>query len=532
MPIRPIARTVQPKLSTRVSPQESLTLFESGRINGGMVTVIDSADLEPNQATVAKNVTVRYDKTARRPGYTLLNVSRPNSNKVMLYVPVARFDRSISILRFTPSTVHLQGSSSWTQLTGTLAGTNSDRFNFTAVDDRFFFSNNGKNNIKEVDFSAGSFADIATDLEYRYITSFYDRLVALNYGRSGSENPILVAWSGERNYTEFDPLVDISAGSTPLIESQADYADEITGGYGFASQMLILRKFSLWGATKQPVATSPFFFATLVPNIGSDAPYSVQQIPNGLIWYDKRTSMVYEYLIGQQAPTPVGVQVNTTITAMVSDPKDIFSSYDPLEDEYMLALPTQSTVVRVWIYNRRTKAWSYDEYDNLSSITNTAFNSSSLKINDLVGKINDLVGKIDGLSPSVEATSRFFGFSTGNIAKVNPLDDKDEITPCSMELQSKTYTMPVVDYYVGQFRLDYQPRTAGSFTVSYSKDAGDTWTEYRTVTFSATDVGKRKLATFSKNLKCRQFTWKVESSGGICDLIGYEIHVYPGAVSK
>lgn len=532
MAIRPVARTIHPKVGMRPTPQENLTLFQSGRMNGGMVTVIDSSDLEDNQLVDAKNVTIRYDKTTRRPGYSPISVSRPNASKVLLYVPIVRFDGSVSILRFTSSTVHLQGQTNWTQLSGTLAGGDKDRFNFTAIDDRFFFTNNGKNNIKELSFSGNTFDDIDTGVEYRYITSFYDRLVAANYGAAGSENPILVAWSGERNFDEFDPLVDISAGSNPLIESQADFADEITGIFGFATQMLIIRKFSLWGASKQPIATRPFFFYTAVPNIGSDAPNSVQQIPNGLIWYDKRTSMVYEYQIGQQAPTPVGIPVNTTITAQVSNPQEVYSSYDPLEDEYMLAIPTQSTVIRVWIYNRRTKAWSYDEYNGLSTITNASFKASSFKINDLVGKINDLVGKIDELSPSVEATARFLGFNSGDVMEVSPLTNVDEITPCEMSIVSKTFTMPVVDYYVGQLRLEYQPRLAGNFNVYFSKDGGVTFTLYKRVEFDSSTIGLRKLATFTKNIKCRQYTWMITSSDGLCDFIGFEVHVYPGAVSK
>lgn len=534
MPIRPIARTNPTQLSMRVSPQENLQVLAAGRVNGGMVTVIDSADLQNTQLSLAKNVTVRYDKTSRRPGFSEISVAPPDSAKVLMYVPIVRFDGSVSVFRFTKDDLHLQGASSWTQLTtaGALVGGVNDRFNFTAVDDRFFFSNNGANNIQEIDFGTLSYDDIGTGLEYRYITSFYDRVIAANYGYSGAENPIQIAWSGERNFTEFDPLVDISAGSTVLIESQADYADEITGIYGFATQMLIVRKFSLWGATKQPVATNPFFFYTAVPNIGSDAPYSIQQIPNGLIWYDKRTSMVYEYLIGQAAPTPVGPTVSKTITANVGDPRTIFSSYDPLEDEYILCVPSSSsTIVRCWIYNRRTQAWSYDEYDSASYVINTAFAESSLKINDLVGKIDNLVGKIDDLSPSVEGTSRFIGFTDGRICKVNPLDTTDDGATYETEIVSKTFALPTIDHYVGRLRLEYQPKTAGSFTAYYSKDDGNTWTAYKTVTFNSADVGKRKLAAFTKNLKCRQYTWKLQSSSGIFDLLGYEVHVYPGAVS-
>lgn len=532
MPIRPIARTNNTIMTMRVTPQENLTLFAEGRINGGMVTVIDSAEIKTSQLVLAKNVTIRYDKTSRRPGFTQL-MSGPNAQKVLMYIPVTRFDTSVSVFRFSNVAIHIQNVSSWTQLTGTLSGGVDDRFNFTAIDDRFFFTNNGRNNLKELSFGGLSFADVNTNLEYRYVTSFFDRVVVANYGKSGDENPVQIAWSGALNFTQFNPLVDISAGSTVLIESQADYADEITGIFGFATQMLIIRKFSLWGATKQPVATNPFFFYTAVPNIGSDAPYSVQQIPNGLMWYDKRTSMVYEYLIGQQEPVPVGVSVSPEITQLVGNPRTVFSSYDPLEDEYLLNVPlNSSSIVRQWVYNRRTKAWSYSEYENLSSVTNTAFTTSSLKINDLIGKINDLVGKIDSLSPSVEGTARFLGFTDGVVAKVNPLDNTDNGVPALMCVVSKTFVRPVVDFYVGQLRVEYFVKSAGNFNVSYSKDNGLTWTLYKTVTFNVNDIGRRKLATFIKNIKCRQFNWKLESSSGIFDLIGYEVHDYPGAVSK
>lgn len=519
------------KLRTRSSAVDEERPFVEARVNGGMVTVIDSTDIKDNQFQIVENAVIRYDKTRRRVGSSPMAAVKPDALKVLALVSFKRFDNNVYLVRFTPGSVHLLGASTWTPVIGTLGGGVNDRFNIVMIDDRMFFANNGVNNIQELNVTGLTFDDAGNAPKYKYLTGFNNRLVGANLVGT-TESPVEVGWSGDYNFGEWQPGVDFSAGWNTLVESPSDYADFITGIFGFSDMMLILRERSLWGATKQPIAMDPFNFFVIAPSIGCDAPNTAVQIPNGICWYDSRTANVYYHTVGAN-PIPIADPIINVLQPQVEYAEDMFASYNSLESEYTLCIPSRtSALVRVWTYNFKMQTWSYNTMLNVSMISNIDFAASSLVIEDLVGMIEDLEGNIEDLVSERRIVSKFFGEVDGDILEEDGTSMTDNGDVFETFLVSKNFNFPRDDFYVTKVRIEYQPITTGSFSLEYSKDNGATWMPYKTVTLVAGDIGLRKLETFHKHLKCRQFCWRLRSTEGVFDILQYEVLTVGGPPSR
>ena len=520
------------KLQVSSADDNDRTVIE-GRINGGMVTSIDAADIENNQSTDLLNFVVRYDRTSRRFGSTLYSPTKPNSSKVMLIAPYKRFGGSTSIVRVTPSTVHLGSSSAWTNIVGVLNGGANDRFRYTVIQDRFFFTNHGVDYIQEIDAGASTFARAGNAPRYRYITSFNNRVIGAYEDSTVTPNPIKIGWSGNLNLTEFDPLVDRSAGYLNLIDSATDKADDITGLFGFTSFALLLREGSVWIIGKQPVASNPFTFDVAASGIGCDTPHSAVRVRNGICWFDYRTGTVWLYKLGMQEPEPIGRPVEKSIQSQIDNINTVFASFNPIEEEYTMCIPlSTSPIVQMWTYNFRTKAWWREEQLNVSALAALDYSTGSLVIDDLVGRIDDLIGVINDLTVDVAIPSRFYGLTTGELLVESRTADDDNGTEFDSEMTSKLYWLPENDGISEKLRVEYIPRKAGSFTVQWSKDDGVTWNDYKTKTFDSNDIGKRKVLNCKRQIRAEQYSWRLISTEGLFDLVEYEVKIDSGGESK
>jgi hypothetical protein len=515
---------------------EEETTFEEGMCNGGMVTVVDPTSIQNNQFINARNAQIRYDRTQRRQGFTNLTPTKPNSTKVLGFFGFRDFAGQFKLYRFTKNTIHLYSSGSWTAITAgaVLTGTDDDRFTFAAINNQFFFAN-GVDPVQEINVAGGSYAALGNAEEYKYICGFYNRIVGANLG-GASPNPIQIGWSGDTNFAEWDGLVDLSAGSSPLIDSPSDFADNITGLFGFDEELLVLRERSLWSATKQPVFSNPFYFRTVIPNIGCDSPATAVQIPSGIAWYDRRTRSAYAYRITPGAQTgqegklqKLSFPVETTIAGQIVNEANIFAGYDPYEDEYYLVLPSSgSAICRVWVYSFKAQAWTYWELNSVSCVVGIDFASGAVVVNDLLGKINDLVGVVNDLSDQSTIPTLMFGKSDGDILQRDLELDSDATGDYTYEVASKLFRIPTDDLYVAELRLDIIPRRVGAYSIYYTKD-GENYNLYKTVTIAAEHVNKRITKTCRKHINTSEYGFKITATSGLFDLIRFEIGGFPGA---
>jgi hypothetical protein len=658
----------QPVRNKGVSPNTNLpakSKFAESRVNLGMITMLDPADIEPGALQLAQNARCRFDRTQRRPGTELMIPTKPNSNPVIGLFFFKKNDGTTYYFRFTPSTMHHRAGGIWTNvpaaaaakakatLTGTtnfanaetvtigtktntfetvltnvdgnvfigvdlaaslanlkdainlgpgagtdyaaattlhptvdgttltataltveaktagIAGNNivvsttalnadwgldverlsgglnagsliglaTDYIQAAVVLDRFAFSNNGKNVLQEYDHVAVAYKPLGNAPEYRYVTGFFNRVVAANLS-GGTPNAVLLGWSGENNITEWDPLRDETAGSTPLVESPGDLGDDISGVFGFTNVLAILREQSIWLATKQPIPTFPFNPYAAFPGVGCNAPYSAKITSNGLTWADRRSGTVWHYTPGS-APEPIGRPVEKTLMDAIDDEDLIFASYDPIQNEYTVCIPLgNSAEVVAWTYNFRTQAWTKDIYEGLSTISDADLGSATTTIDQLPGLIQNLLGDIDSLGPTqVIVPTRAFGREDGEITIQNEDVSVDPVFSGSTGeyetvLLSKAFTLPTDDIYVAEIRVEVIPISGTTLTLRFSKDGGPTIsTASKSKSYTGTDLGKSQIFTWTKQIKCRRFAWQLSSVAGQFHVVSYEVHVYKGGES-
>lgn len=538
---RPWPQTQRNKYRSQLVQLPGKSKFVESRVNQGMVTMLDPADIEPGALQLAQNARCRFDRTQRRPGTVLMTPTKPNSNPVIGLFFFKKNNGNTYYFRFTRNSVHSR-TATWDAFSagvgGSLLGTDTDYFQGAVVLDRFVFANNGVDVLQELDVTASEYIKLGNAPEYRYITGFFNRVIGANL-QGSVPNAAQIGWSGDGNIDEWDPLVDETAGSTPLVESPGDLGDDISGIFGFTNVLAILREQSIWLATKQPIPTFPFNPYAAFPGVGCNAPYSACVTQNGLTWADRRSATVWHYTPGN-APEPIGRPIEKTLMDAIDDPDLIFASYDPIQNEYTVCIPQATgTTVVAWTYNFRTQAWTKDLYEGISIISDADLSSAVLPIDALPGIIDSLTGDINSLGPGdAVVPTRAFGRTDGEII----VQDDDAVVDPAFAgssgayetiLLSKSFTIPTDDVYVAEIRIEVVPLAGGQITLRYSKDGGVTLASpSKTKLFGGDTLGKPKLFTWTRQIKCRRFAWQLSASAGQFNVIGYEVHVYKGGESS
>lgn len=551
-------------------PLEQMQLFAASQLNKGMITIIDPADIPPEAVVLAKNCNIRFDKTGSRAGFSVASLISPN----VVVSPIIRIDdlkviagtRYIFIFKANGEIWYSSDMLTLHQVTGGTGAILDPRpgrlttamvYDQTLGDYRLVIADNILKKIQMITFGSpdkidpidlGSSTTMAP--KAKFVTKFDNRVVAAY----SDVSPITVYWSADGLISEWDPAVDPSAGSNPLVETPGDVADFITGLYGFTNLLIIMRENSIWLATKQPIASSPFNFFAAVPGIGCNCPYSMAVVPSGLVFADTKTGSVwhysysysYGYVQGGTAPERIGLPVETDIMAGISDPQSIFGSYSAQHNEYTLFIPSPNNgPLKAWTFNFRSKAWSYQEYD--VSFTEfhdvDAFVGSGTTIEQLTGTIEQLSGTIESLGNTIAVTSsRLAGTSTALVAFEDSTAVIDQSVSgvgginYAVEIQSKDFLFPDIDMYVGEIRVEYKPYSSGALEIDYSKDGGNTWIFGKVI--KTTNLNIPQIIRYRKQIRTRRLRFRIRSSNdqgivpGLFDVVGYEVHVYPGGESR
>lgn len=516
--VRPLLSKPRPNTP---SPQDNMNLFNEVRLDGGMNTRIDSADLPPNTLRLAQNCYVTADQIRRSAGATLFTPTKPNSSRISQLFLFERFNGDTILLRFDNTKLFRRTGLSWTEVTSAspYSVSSTTRIRVLPINDRLFFAP-GNGPIREINFAANTYAAAGNAGAYRYITGFFNRVVGANLYDVSSPNPILMGWSGDINFTQWNPITDISAGSTPLLEAASDFSDPVTGLFGFASVMLILRERSLWTATKRPVASNPFQFQAAFPFVGCDTPNSAAQKRNGIVWYDSRSNQVYDYTIGQ-VPREVGDPIREELKSKITDKELPQGTYNSVRNEYILTIPgTTTTLTHSYILNLDNGAWTYRTYEDINGVYFFDSDDVDLTINDLSGTINQLVGTINSLSNTTTSPPRiYFTRINGDILSETVGSDTFDGTTISTILESKVYANPDRKMSVSRLRFSYVTHRAGAFTIQYNN--GNGWRDYKTVPLATTN--RREWISCVKHILAREFQWRILSTSGDFSILNYSI---------
>jgi hypothetical protein len=502
-------------------------------MNGGIVTSIDPADIPNNNVQVARNMSIRMDKLGRRVG-TLPLIEVPGY--VKKFAAVKDKAGVVNKVIFVGNKVYDVSSGVAIEMVATppLAALLNDRVRTAYILDKLVFTTNGADPIQLVDFAATTVAPLGNAPVYRYVTGMFNRVVgAARKGINESE----VGWSAEYpNIQEWNPAVIETAGSSPIIDATNDLSDHITGIFSMANIGILLREKSIWGINKQPIPQNPFHFYSAFTGVGCDTPNSATRIRNGIGFLDRDTECVWSYS-PNQAPIPIGEPVQKELVDMVTDPEAVFSAYSLIHDEYYLAIPLQGSLdVVVWVYHFKYKQWTSHIRSQLSSIDEVNMTTGGATIDQLgTTPIDELTGTIDSLSSTVVSTTKkIFGQETGNVSYEDESTDTDsfidsEARSYESEAMSKVFTIPTHISTIYAIRIEYQMLILGTIELQLSRDNVN-WVTVKSVT--PTQVNVRLEMLHKKPIRTKHLAWRVVSSDGIWNLLGYSIEVQPSGDSK
>jgi hypothetical protein len=522
--------------------------FVETRVNGGMYTTIDAADLENKYATVIENMRVRKDVTERRGGYmntALFKNPLPSWGPLYsLNVAAIQYPNLTSrTFLFTTDGVKYLNAGAWSNLATGWAMAQTSRVQFALLKDMLVFTTNGVRTIQTLSSATPPvLADAKASKTYKYLTAFFNRIVAANFADSPS-NSIKVEWCADGDVTKWEGD-DRTAGSALLISGPADIDDEITGLKAINNRLFIWRKRSIWVADRQASGSAPFSFSSFINGIGCDLPYSITEVRGGIIWADTRTSSIW-FFDGQNYPKRIGLPIEDTLKTdflnLVS--KDYAQgAYDALNNEWYLLVYGGTSIsangfAKLWIYNGDTEQFSYDKYittsDYINAVFSTRTNAYSLTIGELQGTIGDLVGTIGSLGGNASQVDTIF------LGGYDGAYYYDETYYCDSPggviqsvWQSKIFEIPTDDIAIGEVRIEYA-NAGGEFISFYYTTDGK---EFSSTLFKqqVTEVTPgTKLFRIPLNVRCRQFQFKLKFYSNNNSIIGnrakllkYEVHVY------
>lgn len=545
------SRPVKPLIQIPTQ-REQEAILDTDNFDLGLITDQDPLRIPFNALTQATNLYYTRGRVFRRNGLRDYTLTKPDSGKVMNLFVYFSQTYGLNFLRFTPDKIYRAGPDAWTEFTPSGISANSgdgfDFFWFTVADDRGFFSN-GIDPIREVLPGTQTYAALGNAPVYKYITSAFNRLIGFNLADPGLEVPYQVGWSGDLNYDEWDPLVDISSGFTPLVDTPADVSDAGTGIMSIGNTLVLFRQKSIWLGQNQASATNPFFFYPALSRVGADLPRAITQTDYGLVWYNLENSILYLWNPGEANPINLSEQVRrnlkASVTDQVSEPDNVWITYSQDSQTVSIFIASDvSSLVREWCFCFTSKNWTYNEYQNVVSSTDLDFTTSATSIDDLTGDIDSLLGAIDSLGGIVANATRFFGFMEGDIAYqrfYNGIASETEanfiqLDDDGVEFESVLATKiikPPTDYIFSHFvRAVVTPFSVGTVTISYSKDDGVTWTAAKSRTFTSDDLTITQYIQFRKSVRSKRLLWKVTTSDCMCSMNGFTVKALEGGLAK
>lgn len=506
-------------------------LLAEALLNGGMAANFDPSDLNDNQSPLIVNARVRRDKTIRRNGQSQFGPAKPDSLPVHANIEFRQGEVTSFLVRIAGNNLHYLAGSTWIPLTGSLNSRTTDH----AIVLGQLIVADGAKRLQLVDLGAETVTDLGDLAPFaKYVTGFSERAVAAS-GGSSDEAVETLYWSGNRNLTEWDALIDISAGNKRLDTAPRVEVDPISGVFGFNSVMVIPREKSIWLATPQPIAADPFKTFRSVPGIGCNLPGSIAIGRELMIFLDSRMRDIIIYRPGQNIES-IGIAIRNLILNDFVDSKSVFSAYLTSEQEYYVGFETTS-VIKVWCFNFLTKAWTYDEVPNCTSLDFNDEFTDFISFDDLEGTFDGLTGTFDELSGTpTSIPGLLYGYSNGDISREDATEDVDiresnspAGVPFTFELQSKEYKKSKDDITVTRIEIEYQAQRSSDITLQYTKNGGIDWVTAKTI---ASKEGKVQILKFKKQLRARRLMWRLLADAGKFDLLGYELDIASGGESR
>ena len=225
----------------------------------------------------------------------------------------------------------------------------------------FKWTENNGVTTRAVELSGISGANLVPTVGLQVITSEKDRhLIVLGAdpisgsSRTGSIDPMLIAFSDQENELDFEPLTTNTAGSLRLSSGSA-----IIGGVKARQEILVWTDTSLYS---MQFIGPPFTFGINLINegVGLVGPKAVVTAPQGVYWMSYNNFYVYNGSV-QHLPCSVHNYVFNDINLTQSFKINAFTIADKNEVGWFYCSASSSEIDRYVIYNYAENIWFYGQ---------------------------------------------------------------------------------------------------------------------------------------------------------------------------
>lgn len=461
------------------------------------------------------------DRGRLRSRYGCINVG-PGGTQVMAVVNFIKGNGAAYLLRFLQTDVEIWNGVSWTSIFTGLTGGRDDMFCFTSFADTLIFSN-GVDGMFKYDPAFGTVTQINGAPACRHLTTFDSRVIASNIGGVLGTLPSRIMWSVKDNSDIWPDTTGVSdedklgSGFEDLLSSPGGRIDIQRGVWPVNDTVaLIVRSQSIWQMTPTSNFDAPFVFARLYDNVGTDAPYSIDAVPGGIVGLFRDNLYIIQ---GDGSITPIGDKVKDHILTETVTLGRVVGMYDPDTQNYWL-----SNQVSVYRYSLLDKGWTRHIYPfNIRAFYHTKSSAFGLTIDGLsafsasINGLSAVFPSIDQMVGQRQEVGNFFVTDsvTCYVVQEDPTRTQDfnngvqVDSPLQIDSQSLALLNPFLRWTVHKAILQYESKMNQTLSIDYSYD-GITWNSYSSANVTAT-VGPLPLV-FRKVLDFQQMQFRLKSA--------------------
>lgn len=270
------------------------------------------------------------------------------------------------IIRFTTTQAQYYdwGLGGWLNVSGitpNLSGGLDNYFQWTGYGDSILFVN-GKDGLYRIALTGApppvtKITTTGAPATPRFVTTFGGRVIVSNLASA----PSRVQWSVKNSYTDWS---GIGSGYDDLISTPGGAIDTTYGIYPINdAQALVVRSNSIWLMSLTGDANVPHRFSQLYSNFGCEDPYSIVQVPGGIVGLFRDNV----YFVNETTINPLGDSIKTLFRLSHNDnplgrqsTSQVVGAYDPDVHEYRLLLKAPGEYVLR--YGMTSQRWTSDFY--------------------------------------------------------------------------------------------------------------------------------------------------------------------------
>ena len=473
--------------------------------------------LQPGEARLIVDFKINFADLELAWGYNGLSVPKGTPLEILELANYKTIDGNASLVRIDrDELMHYEGSS-WTAVTGSMSGADTDPISAAMVLNTLVFCN-GVNEAQS--WSGGNtYADLSVDVNApaapRHVIGFADRVVFADTGAGSARNTLRIEWSASGDSTDYTA---VGAGGLTLVDGQGDNpADDIMGLAVQNNFLIIMRRYSIWTGVRTGEATLPISFNSRVQGFGCIASKTIVDCDAAGVAYLGHDN-VYLYNPGLAEPVAIGTPIKDRLFEVLDRTKldKAHATFVVSTQELWVFVPdvTNASPRRAFVFNieKYLDSQEFVWYERL-----------------FVDNISASVGgQSAGLSTSRGFTDTEKKLITsddvGDTYDMDSADTTNDGTTLTAEFESPQFTAGNSFFDLKRVNITYTATANSVITIDFSVDGGSNWTDNINYTLpAATNVNEVSIWV-PPGIIGRGVQFRIRAAGDqTMKLVGYRV---------